>query len=135
MYQYYTGLPILFFIKNQKKIKISINIIVEFRYWYFLSKLFHFYNFTKVKIKILLRGCPKSIKKIWKKKLDVLSSKIWSHWTSEPAHRGAFCQFPFRLIHYCHNSKSTGKKTVKMHLCAAYYIEDCWILILLHRLY
>ena len=23
-------------------------------------------------------------------------------------HRGAFCQFPFRWIHYCHISKSTG---------------------------
>ena len=33
-------------------------------------------------------------------------------------HRGAFCQFPFRLIYYCHSSKSTGKETGKTHLCA-----------------
>ena len=33
-------------------------------------------------------------------------------------HRGAFCQFPFRWIYYCHSSKSTGKETEKMHLCA-----------------
>ena len=33
-------------------------------------------------------------------------------------HRGAFCQFIFRWIYYCHSSKSTGKETGKMHLCA-----------------
>ena len=33
-------------------------------------------------------------------------------------HRDAFCQFPFWWIYYCHSSKSTGKETVKMHLCA-----------------
>ena len=32
-------------------------------------------------------------------------------------HRGAFCQFPFRWIYYCHNSKSTGEETGKTHLC------------------
>ena len=32
-------------------------------------------------------------------------------------HRGAFCQFSFRWIYYCHNSKSTGKETAKTHLC------------------
>ena len=25
-------------------------------------------------------------------------------------HRGAFCQFPFRRIYYCHSSKSIGKE-------------------------
>ena len=37
--------------------------------------------------------------------------------------RGAFCQFPFRRIYYCHSSKFIGKETGKMHLCAlrAYY--------------
>ena len=35
----------------------------------------------------------------------------------EWVHRGAFCQFPFRWIYYCHSSKSTGKETDKMHLC------------------
>ena len=29
-------------------------------------------------------------------------------------HKGAFCQFPFRWIYYCHRSKSTGKETGKM---------------------
>ena len=33
-------------------------------------------------------------------------------------HRGAFCQYTFRWIHYCHSSKSTGKETSKTHLCA-----------------
>jgi hypothetical protein len=37
--------------------------------------------------------------------------------TTKALQRGAFCQFPFLLIHYCH-SKSTGKETGKMHLCA-----------------
>ena len=32
-------------------------------------------------------------------------------------HRGAFCQYTFRWIHYCHSSKSTGKETSKTHLC------------------
>ena len=33
-------------------------------------------------------------------------------------HRGAICQFLFRWVFYYHNSKSTGKKTGKTHLCA-----------------
>ena len=37
-------------------------------------------------------------------------------------HRGAFCQFLFRWIYYCHNSKSTGKETDKTHLCAVEYV-------------
>jgi hypothetical protein len=36
------------------------------------------------------------------------------------AHRGAFCQFPFRWIYYCHISKSTGKETDKTQFCAVY---------------
>ena len=28
-------------------------------------------------------------------------------------HRGAFCQFPFRWIYYCHSSKSTERKLAK----------------------
>ena len=35
-----------------------------------------------------------------------------------PLHRGAFCQFPFRWIYYCHSSKSIGMETGKTHLCA-----------------
>ena len=35
------------------------------------------------------------------------------------SNRSAFCQFPFRWIYYCLSSKSTGKETGKMHLCAA----------------
>ena len=38
-------------------------------------------------------------------------------------HRGAFCQFPFRWIYYCHSSKSTGKETGKTHLCALHWPE------------
>ena len=41
--------------------------------------------------------------------------------TFEPVHRGAFCQFSFRLIYYYDNNKSTGKETGKTHLCALFY--------------
>ena len=41
----------------------------------------------------------------------------------KPLHRGAFCQFPFRWIHYCGSIKSTRKETGKMHLCALQRIE------------
>ena len=37
---------------------------------------------------------------------------------SSRLHRGAFCQFPFRWIYYCHSSKSTGTETGKTHICA-----------------
>ena len=37
-------------------------------------------------------------------------------------HRGAFCQFLFRWIYYCHISKSTGKETGKTHFCALYRV-------------
>ena len=37
---------------------------------------------------------------------------------SSALHSGAFCQFPFLWIHYCHSRKSTGKETGKTHLCA-----------------
>ena len=49
----------------------------------------------------------------WKLPLHVPSS-CSHHFTC----RGAFCQFPFRWIYYCHSSKSTGKKTGKTNLCA-----------------
>ena len=38
-------------------------------------------------------------------------------------HRGAFCQFPFRSIYYCHSSKSNGKETDKTHICVLYLCE------------
>ena len=45
--------------------------------------------------------------------MTILSaSPVWT------LHRGAFCQFPFRWIYYCHGSDSTGKETGKIHLCA-----------------
>ena len=31
-------------------------------------------------------------------------------------HRGAFCQFRFWWIYYCHSSESIEKETGKMHL-------------------
>ena len=39
---------------------------------------------------------------------------FWHKNATLPPHRGAFCQFPFRWIYYCHSTKSTGKT----HLCA-----------------
>jgi hypothetical protein len=39
-------------------------------------------------------------------------------------HRGAFFQFPFRWIYYCHSSKTTGKETGKTHLCAVSILSD-----------
>ena len=44
-----------------------------------------------------------------------IKSKYQKHF---PFHRGAFCQFLFLWIYYCHSSKSTGKETCKTHLCA-----------------
>ena len=37
---------------------------------------------------------------------------------SLPLQRGVLVQFPFWWIYYCHSSKSTGKETGKMLLCA-----------------
>ena len=44
----------------------------------------------------------------------------WTFWHMDISalHRGAFCQFPFQWIYYCHSSKSTWKETGKTHLCA-----------------
>ena len=44
---------------------------------------------------------------------------------TNPLHRGAFCQFPFRWIYYYSSNKSTGKKTGKTHLCAQLCSWDC----------
>ena len=41
---------------------------------------------------------------------------------STTVHKGAFCRFPFRWINYYHSSKSTGKETGKMHLCAVVWV-------------
>ena len=38
-------------------------------------------------------------------------------------HKGAFRQFSFRLIYYCHSSESTGKETGKTYLCAVFWQE------------
>ena len=40
-------------------------------------------------------------------------------------HRGAFCQFPFRWIYYCHSGKSTAKETGKTHFCALHICALC----------
>ena len=38
-------------------------------------------------------------------------------------HRGAFCQFPFRWIYYCHSSKLTRKKNWQnAPLCSVLYV-------------
>ena len=50
---------------------------------------------------------------VWKKCIN--QSKYFLQRCSA-LHRGAFCQFLFRFIHYCH--KSTGKETCKTHICA-----------------
>jgi hypothetical protein len=44
-----------------------------------------------------------------------LRPHVFSHCT---VHKGAFCQFPFRLIYYYGSNKSTGRETGKIHLCA-----------------
>ena len=75
--------------------------------------------------------------RFWKKIIRKMS--VWFHWYSAQSHwiiwnlffkicfctlhRGAFCQFPFRWVYYCHSSKSTGKETGKTHLCA---LLICW---------
>ena len=40
-------------------------------------------------------------------------------------HRGAFCQFSFWWIYYCHSSKSIGKETGKTQLCALWCDDHC----------
>ena len=45
-------------------------------------------------------------------------TKITPFTITASLHRGAFCQFPFRWIYYCHSSKFTGKETGKTHLWA-----------------
>ena len=49
----------------------------------------------------------------------------------KPVHTGAFCQFPFRGIYYCHSSKSTGKETDKTHVCAVTG-QELFLLFLIH---
>ena len=50
-------------------------------------------------------------------------SSIENMWAlNKPLHGGAFWQFPFWWIYYCHISKSTGKETDKTHLCALFSI-------------
>ena len=44
---------------------------------------------------------------------------LWCLWHT--LHRGALCQFPFRWVYYYGSNKSTGKETVKTHLCAVYF--------------
>ena len=36
----------------------------------------------------------------------------------QPMHRSAFCQLPFPWIYYWYSTKSTGKESGKMQLCA-----------------
>ena len=38
---------------------------------------------------------------------------FWKRFTCTTLHRGAFFQFLFRWIHYCHSSKSTERKVTK----------------------
>ena len=58
--------------------------------------------------------------------LRIVYGTFWVRF--KPVHRGAFFQFLFRWIHYCHSSKSTGKETGKTHLCAVLAtFYGCWI--------
>ena len=65
---------------------------------------------------------------VWKKCIN--QSKYFLQRCSA-LHRGAFCQFLFRFIHYCH--KSTGKEIGKTHICALVISEG--LVQLLPRLY
>ena len=46
-------------------------------------------------------------------------------------HSGAFCQFPFWWIYYCHSSYSTGKETGKTHLCVLVTTEMHVLIVLM----
>ena len=46
--------------------------------------------------------------------------------------RGAFGQFPFRWIYYCHSSKSAGKVTAKTHLFAMGGVVSVGIFVKVH---
>ena len=89
--------------------------------YYFMSK--------KLNLWLVLQIIPKS--PIFFPQCSVVedNSTVCKNWQSfaqictvklRAVHRGAFCQFSFRLIYYCHSSKSAGKKTGKTHLCAVW---------------
>ena len=46
---------------------------------------------------------------------------------NKAVHKGAFCQFLFQCIYYCHSSKSTRKETGKMNLYAVY--DKSWVIL------
>ena len=54
-----------------------------------------------------------------------LTSDSKQLWQSTALHRGAFCQFLFRWIYYCHSSKSTGKETGKSTSVHCITTVDC----------
>ena len=58
-----------------------------------------------------------SIYQIWFFLEPVCCKKRQKKVHDQSLHRGAFFQFLFRWIHYCHSSKSTGTETGKTHLC------------------
>ena len=53
--------------------------------------------------------------------LPRVKNKVSSCLRMNHIHKGAFCQFPFLWIYYCHSSKSTGKQTGETHLYAHGY--------------
>ena len=54
-------------------------------------------------------------------KNDIIWREIWLQ--PKPLHRGAFCQFTFRWIHYYDSNKSTGLETGKLHLCGIIWMK------------
>ena len=56
------------------------------------------------------------------------SLKGKKHWLFDlkTLYRGAFCQFPFQWIYYCHIGKYIGKET---HLCVMWYtvVSSVWL--------
>ena len=70
------------------------------------------YYINALQSTLVLENSPKNVQNM---------SLYWDLWLTyyiKAWHRGAFCQFTFRWIYYCHSIKSTGKDTGKMHLCA-----------------
>ena len=55
--------------------------------------------------------------------VDLTAVSISFDFWNKALRRGAFCQFPFRWVYYCHSSKFTGKETGKTHLCAVHGIQ------------
>ena len=83
-----------------------------------LQKIFFLWCWSKIQQTILVCYIFGASSNLFLSLLSFLNlSRTWTR-TRRPSlvimqalHRGAFCQFPFWMVYYCHSSKSSGKET------------------------